>query len=133
MADEVRYDQRGRIALITLNRPGYANAQNSAMTYALDAAIARAVNDDQVAVGVRPDRGRRGRVLRRPGAAHTPAEPLPSPDTAEGFARHREWERELTAAARRLSRAGGRSVRNIDQKCRGGYWTPVHKCPTVLS
>ena len=31
------------------------------------------------------------------------------------------------------SRAGGRSVRNIDQKCRGGYWTPVHKCPTVLS
>jgi enoyl-CoA hydratase len=50
MADEVRYDQRGRIALITLNRPEYANAQNSAMTYALDAAFARAVNDDQVAV-----------------------------------------------------------------------------------
>ena len=34
MADEVRYDQSGRIALITLNRPRYANAQNSAMTYA---------------------------------------------------------------------------------------------------
>ena len=50
MADEVRYDQRGRIALITLNRPRYANAQNSAMTYALDAAFARAVNDNQVAV-----------------------------------------------------------------------------------
>jgi len=50
MADEVRYDQRGRIALITLNRPEYANAQNSAMTYALDAAFTRAVNDDQVAV-----------------------------------------------------------------------------------
>ena len=32
-----------------------------------------------------------------------------------------------------LTRAGGRSVRNIDQKCRVGYWTPVHKCPTVLS
>jgi alkylation response protein AidB-like acyl-CoA dehydrogenase len=31
-------------------------------------------------------------------AAHTPAEPLPSLDTAEGFARHREWERELAAA-----------------------------------
>ena len=44
------YDQRGRIALITLNRPRYRNAQNSAMTYALDAAFARAVNDDQVAV-----------------------------------------------------------------------------------
>jgi enoyl-CoA hydratase len=50
MADEVRYDQRGRMALITLNRPRYGNAQNSAMTYALDAAFARAVNDDQVAV-----------------------------------------------------------------------------------
>ncbi len=50
MADEVRYEPRGRVALITLNRPRYANAQNSAMTYALDAAFSRAVNDDQVAV-----------------------------------------------------------------------------------
>ncbi len=33
MADEVRYEQRGRIALITLNRPRYANAQNSAMVH----------------------------------------------------------------------------------------------------
>jgi alkylation response protein AidB-like acyl-CoA dehydrogenase len=31
-------------------------------------------------------------------AGHVPAEPLPSVDTAEGFARHREWERELAAA-----------------------------------
>ena len=50
MADEVRYDTRGSIALITLNRPRYRNAQNSAMTYALDAAFAQATNDDQVAV-----------------------------------------------------------------------------------
>src|ERR1700678_3640384 len=50
MADEVLYDTQGAIALITLNRPRYRNAQNSAMTYALDAAFARAVNDDQVAV-----------------------------------------------------------------------------------
>ncbi|MEV5595554.1 acyl-CoA dehydrogenase family protein [Streptomyces sp. NPDC052496] len=28
-------------------------------------------------------------------AAHVPAEPLPSLETAEGFAAHREWEREL--------------------------------------
>ena len=34
-------------------------------------------------------------------AAHVPAEPLPSMDTAEGFERHRAWEREL--AADRLS------------------------------
>ena len=50
MADEVLYDVRDRVALITLNRPEYANAQNSAMTYALDAAFGRAVNDDQVAI-----------------------------------------------------------------------------------
>ena len=50
MADEVLYDVRDRVAVITLNRPEYANAQNSAMTYALDAAFARAVNDDRVAV-----------------------------------------------------------------------------------
>jgi len=29
---------------------------------------------------------------------HVPAEPLPSVDTAEGFERHRGWERELAAA-----------------------------------
>ena len=50
MADEVRYETRGAVALITLNRPRYRNAQNSAMTYALDAAFGRAVNDDRVAV-----------------------------------------------------------------------------------
>jgi enoyl-CoA hydratase len=50
MADEVLYDVRDRVAVITLNRPEYANAQNSAMTYALDTAFGRAVNDDQVAV-----------------------------------------------------------------------------------
>ena len=31
--------------------------------------------------------------------AHVPAAPLPSVDTAEGFAAHRAWERELAAAA----------------------------------
>jgi enoyl-CoA hydratase len=50
VADEVLYEVRDRVALITLNRPEYANAQNSAMTYALDAAFARAVNDDRVGV-----------------------------------------------------------------------------------
>ena len=50
MADEVLYDVRDRVAVITLNRPEYANAQNSAMTYALDTAFGRAVNDNRVAV-----------------------------------------------------------------------------------
>jgi enoyl-CoA hydratase len=48
--DVVRYETRGQIAVITLNRPRYRNAQNSAMTYALDAAFTRAVNDDAIAV-----------------------------------------------------------------------------------
>ena len=39
MADEVLYERRDRVALITLNRPQYANAQNSAMTYALGMSV----------------------------------------------------------------------------------------------
>jgi alkylation response protein AidB-like acyl-CoA dehydrogenase len=31
-------------------------------------------------------------------AAHVPPAPLPALDAAEGFDRHREWERELAAA-----------------------------------
>jgi enoyl-CoA hydratase len=46
----VLYERRGAVAVVTLNRPRYRNAQNSAMTYALDAAFARAVNDDDVRV-----------------------------------------------------------------------------------
>jgi enoyl-CoA hydratase len=48
--EPVRYERRGPVALVTLNRPRYRNAQNSAMTYALDAAFARATDDDEVAV-----------------------------------------------------------------------------------
>jgi enoyl-CoA hydratase len=46
----VRYERHGPVAVVTMNRPRYRNAQNSAMTYALDAAFTRAVNDDDVAV-----------------------------------------------------------------------------------
>ncbi|CAB5550498.1 1,4-Dihydroxy-2-naphthoyl-CoA synthase [Pseudomonas putida] len=50
-ADEVvLYEVRGAVALVTMNRPEYHNAQNSRMTYALDAAFARACADDQVKV-----------------------------------------------------------------------------------
>jgi len=51
-------------------------------------------------------------------AAHVPAEPLPSVDTAEGFGLHRAWERELAAA--RLSvvswpaEYGGRDASLLD-------------------
>lgn len=79
----VRYAVRGRTALITLNRPRFRNAQNSAMTYALDEAFTAAVNDDDVAVVVLAGAGdhfsaghdigtprpRRQRVLRPDGRA----------------------------------------------------------------
>jgi len=50
MSEVVLYERRGPVALVTMNRPRYRNAQNSAMTYALDAAFTRAVDDDEVAV-----------------------------------------------------------------------------------
>ena len=46
----VRYERRGATAIVTMDRPQYRNAQNSAMTYALDAAFARAVDDGEVSV-----------------------------------------------------------------------------------
>ena len=49
-SEVVRYATRDRTAVITLNRPRYRNAQNSAVTYALDAAFQRAVSDDEIAV-----------------------------------------------------------------------------------
>ena len=42
------YEQRGAVALITMNRPGVRNAQNADMTFQLDNAFLRAVNDDSV-------------------------------------------------------------------------------------
>lgn len=48
--EPVRYEAEGSIAWITLNRPAYNNAQNSQMTYALDDAFKRAVDDDSIKV-----------------------------------------------------------------------------------
>ncbi|TCP45741.1 enoyl-CoA hydratase [Tamaricihabitans halophyticus] len=44
----VTYEQRGGVAVVTMNRPKYRNAQNSAMTYALDDAFYRASADNDV-------------------------------------------------------------------------------------
>jgi enoyl-CoA hydratase len=46
----VLYRTDGPIAVITMNRPEYRNAQNSAMTYALDQSFYRAAADDEVKV-----------------------------------------------------------------------------------
>lgn len=54
----VTYERRGPVAMVTLNRPEYRNAQNSKMTYALDAAFTRAVDDDEVKVIVLSGNGK---------------------------------------------------------------------------
>ncbi|MCE0509924.1 enoyl-CoA hydratase [Microbacterium aurugineum] len=54
----VTYEVRGATAIIRLNRPQYRNAQNSRVTYALDAAFTRAVDDDSVKVIVLGGNGR---------------------------------------------------------------------------
>ena len=46
----VLYAVKDGVATVTMNRPEYNNAQNSQMTYALDAAFRRAVDDDAVKV-----------------------------------------------------------------------------------
>ncbi len=46
----VSYERRNAVAVVTMNRPEYRNAQNSAMTYALDEAFSRAVDDAEVSV-----------------------------------------------------------------------------------
>lgn len=48
--DLVLYETIGRVAVLTLNRPRYRNAQNIALTHALDAAFNRAAQDDDVGV-----------------------------------------------------------------------------------
>lgn len=54
----VTYEVRGAVAVVTLNRPEYSNAQNSKVTYALDAAFVRAVDDDAVKVIVLAGNGK---------------------------------------------------------------------------
>lgn len=69
----VTYERRGRIAIVTLNRPDYRNAQNSVMTYALDAAFERAVEDDEVGVIVLAGNGKHfsaGHDIGTPGRDH---------------------------------------------------------------
>ena len=54
----VLYRVDGPVAWITMNRPAFNNAQNSQMTYALDDAFIRAVNDDAVKVIVLAGEGK---------------------------------------------------------------------------
>ena len=57
-SEVVSYEVRDSVAWVTLNRPEFRNAQNSQMTYALDAAFTRAVDDDEVKVIVLSGNGK---------------------------------------------------------------------------
>lgn len=46
--EPVLYRVEGKVAWVTMNRPSFHNVQNSQMTYALDDAFRRAVDDDAV-------------------------------------------------------------------------------------
>jgi len=46
--DVITYEVVDQVAIIRLNRPRYSNAQNSKVTYALDAAFEKATNDSGV-------------------------------------------------------------------------------------
>src|SRR5690606_30967272 len=48
--EPVQYRVEDGVAILTLSRPQFNNVQNSQMTYALDAAFRRAVDDDSVKV-----------------------------------------------------------------------------------
>jgi enoyl-CoA hydratase len=75
-AEPVRYERREHVAVVTMDRPQYRNAQNARMTFALDAAFRRAVDDDEVGAivlaGAGPhfsaghDIGTPGRDVHRP-------------------------------------------------------------------
>jgi enoyl-CoA hydratase len=49
MTDLVITEQRGAVAVVTMNRPDVRNAQNAKLTHALDAAFSAAAADDGVA------------------------------------------------------------------------------------
>ena len=52
MSDIVQYETRGRVALITLNRPEARNAVNGDVANGLEAAIDQLEDDDEVWVGI---------------------------------------------------------------------------------
>ncbi|NKF20942.1 enoyl-CoA hydratase [Solimonas marina] len=79
----VSYESADGVATVTMNRPRYHNAQNSKMTYALDAAFRCAVDDDEVKVIVLAGAGKNfsaGHDIGTPGR-----------DVNESFARAHLW------------------------------------------
>ncbi|MBM3512215.1 MAG: enoyl-CoA hydratase [Alphaproteobacteria bacterium] len=69
----IRYETDGSVAWIMMDRPKFNNAQNSQMTYALDAAFQRAADDDAIKVIVLGGEGKHfsaGHDIGTPGRDH---------------------------------------------------------------
>jgi enoyl-CoA hydratase len=89
----VRYQVEGAVATVTMNRPGVANAQNTAMIDGIDAAFDRADADDAVRVVILAGAGRHfssGHDLKAIVGAESPDEWVRMRDTPEGKFRHEQ-------------------------------------------
>ena len=109
--------QRGRAALVTMNRPRYRNAQNAKMTFALDEAFVRAVKDDAVKVIVLAGAGDAllgGARHRHAGARHPQVLRARGHDVvgARGQGRRREPLRARAGALPRACAGAGASCRS---------------------
>jgi enoyl-CoA hydratase len=82
-SEPVLYSSQDGVATLTMNRPAFNNAQNSQMTYALDAAFRRAADDDSVKVI----------VLRGEGKHFSAGHDIGTPgrDINKSFARESLW------------------------------------------
>lgn len=123
MSDDepVAYRVQPPVAVVTLDRPHYANSQNARMTYALDAAYRRAVEDPEVAVI----------VLRAEGKHFSAGHDIGSPgrDVDEAYPRvaTHQWDHTATGGAER------HFVREVEQflgMCR--RWREIPK-PVVAA
>ncbi len=109
MADEVLTERRGRVTLLTLNRPEARNAINRATAEALDAALTEAEADADVWAVVLTGSGDRafcaGMDLKAFAAGEVPF-------TAHGFAgiTRRSFAKPLVAAANGAALAGGLEI-----------------------
>jgi enoyl-CoA hydratase len=98
--EPVTYSQSGRVAKLMLNRPQYRNAQNSALLYALDGALQRAVEDDDIGVVVLGGNGPHfsaGHDIGTPGRdvdVGFPRRATVQPDHTAYEGAHRRWLRE---------------------------------------
>jgi enoyl-CoA hydratase len=89
----VRYVVEGAVATITMNRPSVANAQNTALIDALDAAFDRADADDEVRVVVLAGAGKHfsaGHDLKAIVGSEAPDEWVAMRATPEGKFRHEQ-------------------------------------------